>query len=55
MALGLVEGHGWSVDEVCDYLLSRPGIGGWQRDDVAPLVRSLEPGLPGADVDAGQR
>lgn len=55
MALGLVEGHGWGVDEVCDYLLSRPGIGGWQRGDVASLVRSSRPGLPGADVDAGQR
>ena len=38
MARGLVEGHGWGPEEVCDYLLARPGIGGWDRDSLAQLV-----------------
>jgi len=38
MASGLVEGHGWGVDRVVEYLLDRPGIGTWDVDQLLPLV-----------------
>jgi hypothetical protein len=38
LARGLRETHGLSADEVVDYLLARPGIGDWTRQDVHDLV-----------------
>jgi hypothetical protein len=43
MAQGLVESQGWDAEQVVDYLLARPGIGGdWDRDRLTSLAASLD-------------
>ncbi len=44
MARGLVEGQGWTPDEVIRYLLARPGIGpGWDRAALEELLDGAQP------------
>ncbi len=44
MARGISDTHGWSADEVADYLLSRPGVGDdWDVESLWSLVAARVP------------
>lgn len=45
IANGLAESHGWETDEICDYLLDRPGTKPtWTRQTLRTVIDDWTPG-----------